>query len=506
MTAEAAFENDGENRAVGYSSPLGDDMSDRDGAQGDGSQGDLAVRGTAMTGPSSTRYADVPATRKTQIVVVGGGAGGLQLVRRLGAKFGRENHDIILVDKNASHIWKPLLHEVAAGSLDANLDEVGYRGHCHKWGYRYFKGTLSGLDRKNRVIHIAPVLDDDGTEIISAHTIRYDYLVLAVGSVSNDFGVPGVREHAIYLDSREQADKFRTKLLNHCLRVSRTVSVNPAAGAQVRVAIVGGGATGVELAAELFNAAGALRFYGLEVFDESRLNVTLLEAGPRILPALPDRLAKAAHGELERLGVEVRVSAQVTSAEKGMYITSEGEEIRADLIVWAAGVKGAEFLSTLGLQTNRNNQIIVRDSLQSVDDDRIFALGDCAYYVPAGAERPIPPRAQAAHQMADTVFDNLIRLMANTERARSARPSKALKPFVYQDNGSLVSLSRFSTVGSLMGNLVGGKMAVEGRLARVIYTSLYSMHLLAIHGWLKGLSLMAIGRVNRIVRPRLKLH
>ena len=444
--------------------------------------------------------------RKTQIVVVGGGAGGLELVRKLGAKYGRKHHDIILIDKNASHIWKPLLHEVAAGSLDANLDEVGYRGHCHKWGYRYFKGTLSGIDRESRTIQLAPVYDDDGTEIISQHTMRYDYLVLAVGSVSNDFGVNGVREHAIYLDSREQADKFRSKLLNHCLRVSRTMSVDPAANAQVRVAIVGGGATGVELAAELYNAASALEYYGLEVFDESRLKVTLLEAGERILPALPERLSQAAQTELEELGVEVRTRTQVIKARKGLYLTRDDDAIRADLIVWAAGVKGAEFLATLGLETNRNNQIIVRPTMQSLDDDRIFALGDCCSYIPEGEDRPIPPRAQAAHQMADTVFDNLVRVMANAKRAKDGKAPKPLKPFVYHDNGSLVSLSRFSTVGSLMGNLVGGSMAVEGRLARFIYTSLYSMHLLAIHGWIKGLSLMAIGRVNRIVRPRLKLH
>ena len=444
--------------------------------------------------------------RKTQIVVVGGGAGGLELVRRLGSKFGRKHHDIILVDKNASHIWKPLLHEVAAGSLDANLDEVGYRGHCHKWGYRYFKGTLDGIDRERRAIHLAPVYDDDGSELISRHTIRYDYLVLAVGSISNDFGVSGVKDHAIYLDSREQADKFRTKLLNHCLRVSRTMSVDPEANAQVKVAIVGGGATGVELAAELYNAAGALKHYGLEVFDESRLKVTLLEAGERILPALPEALSQAAHSELEKLGVEVRTRTQVIKAKKGLFLTRDDDAIRADLIVWAAGVKGADFLATLGLSTNRSNQLIVRETMQTIEDDRIFALGDCCSYIPEGEQRPIPPRAQAAHQMADTVYDNLKRVMDNAHRAEKGKAARPLKPFVYHDNGSLVSLSRFSTVGSLMGNLVGGSMAVEGRLARFIYTSLYSMHLLAIHGWLKGLSLMAIGRVNRIVRPRLKLH
>lgn len=433
--------------------------------------------------------------RKTQIVVVGGGAGGLELVRRLGSKYGRRTHDIILVDQNLSHIWKPLLHEVAAGSLDANLDEVGYRGHCARWGYRFFQGRLESIDRETKTINLAPVLDDEGDEMIRGHTIRYDMLVLAVGSVSNDFGVPGVKDHCLYLDSREQADRFRTKLLNHCLRVSRAMIADADADSRVTVGIVGAGATGVELAAELYNAAGALRYYGLEVFDESRLDVSLIEAGPRILPALPERLSGSAREELSALGVEVRENVQIVEAQRNCLVTKQGEEIRADLMVWAAGVKGAEFLSTLGLEVTPRNQIVVNEALQSVSAPDIFALGDCAAFTGADG-RPVPPRAQAAHQMADTVFRNI----------HLYQKGKDLKPFVYQDNGSLISLSRFSTVGSLMGNLIGGAMAVEGRIARFIYTSLYRLHLIGIHGWFKGTGLMLIGRVNRIVRPRLKLH
>lgn len=435
---------------------------------------------------------------KTQIVVVGGGAGGLELAAKLGRKYGRERHDIILVERNNTHIWKPLLHEVAAGSLDANLDEVGYRSHGHRWGYRFFLGALEDIDRAARQVVIAPILDEDGREVMGRHRIRYDYLVLAVGSICNDFGTPGVREHCLFLDSRADADRFRQKLLNQCLRVSRTMSANPKSDAFVRVAIIGGGATGVELAAELFNAAAALRHYGLEVFDESRLKVTLIEAGPRILPALPEKLAEAAHEELEALGVRVLTGQQVTEASEAGVRTKGGELIEAELKVWAAGVKGPEFLKDIaGLETNRANQLVVRPTLQTTRDERIFAIGDCASCTLPGSERPVPPRAQAAHQMADVAFKNLNRLMAGR---------RDLAAFAYHDHGSLVSLSRFSTVGSLMGNLIGGRMAVEGRLARFVYVSLYRMHLIAIHGWLKGLALIVIGHVNQIVRPKLKLH
>lgn len=435
--------------------------------------------------------------KKTQIVIVGGGAAGLELATRLGARYGRKRHDIILVDENRTHIWKPLLHEVATGSLDANLDEVGYRGHCHIWGYRYFRGALAGIDRQEQRIHLAPILDDLGRQVVGPQQLRYDYLVLAYGSVTNDFGTPGVKDNCIFLDRRADADRFRDRLLDQCLRVSRAMSADAQSDAKVEVVIVGGGATGVELAAELVNAADALGHYGLEVFDRSRLKVTLVEAGPRILPALPERLAEAAQEELRKLGIEVRTSTPVTeSTAQGMF-TAAGQLIPADLQVWAAGVRARPIANGLdGIEVSRSGQVVVKPTLQSVTDPAIFAVGDCAYCMLPGHDRPVPPRAQAAHQMAEIAAVNLGRVMAGRD----------LKPFVYRDRGSLVSLSRFSTVGTLMGNLVGGRMAVEGRLARMIYLSLYRLHLIAIHGWVKGLALIAVGHVNRVVRPRLKLH
>ncbi|MEO1304675.1 MAG: NAD(P)/FAD-dependent oxidoreductase [Pseudomonadota bacterium] len=447
--------------------------------------------------PQSEPLPEVPTDAKTQIVVVGGGAGGLELAAKLSAKYNPRDYDIILLEKNRTHVWKPLLHEVAAGSLDANLDEVGYRAHAHRWGYRFFLGSLMDIDRDRREVIVAPLLDEDGQELIGEHRIRYDYLVIAVGSVSNDFGVTGVKQNCMALESRRDADAFRSRLLNHCLKTSRRLSVDPSSDDMVRVGIVGAGATGVELAAELYNAASSLGYYGLEVFDESRLKVTLIEASSRILPALPEKLSEAAHAELEALGVEVITNAVVTEVTNTDIHTKDGAVIPADLRVWAAGVKGPEFLRGIaGLETNARDQLVVRDTLQTSFDDRIFAIGDCVEFIPNGETKPLPPRAQTAHQMAATVFKNI----------SASIDERTLKPFVYHDHGSLVSLSRFATVGSLMGNLIGGRMAVEGRLARFFYVSLYRLHLIAIHGWLRGIGLIITGHVNRITRPKLKLH
>ena len=435
---------------------------------------------------------------KPRIVVVGGGAAGLELVAMLGRKLARRGKaEIILVERNRSHIWKPLLHEVASGALDSSLDEVGYRNHAYRYGYRYMPRALEAIDRDACAVVLAPIIDEDGEEVMGRARLDYDHLVLAIGSVSNDFGTPGVAEHCLYLDQRRQAERFRQKLLNQCMKVSQAVSDDPASDAKVRIAIVGGGATGVELSAELHNAARELAHYGLEKFDNDRMAVTLIEAGPRILPAVPERVSKAAHKELERIGVTVRTATKIVAATREGMQTGDGDLIVAHLKVWAAGIKGPDFLHEIaGLETNRLNQLVVTPDLRTSRDARIFAIGDCCACTLPGQDRPVPPRAQAAHQMASRTAANLVNLL-------SGRP---LKPFVYKDHGSLVSLSHYSTIGSLMGNLIGGSMRVEGRIARFVYVSLYRLHLIAVHGWLRAIAMILVGHINRVIRPRIKLH
>lgn len=428
----------------------------------------------------------------TKIVIVGGGAGGLELATKFGRTLGRKGRaEVTLVDRKASHLWKPLLHEVATGSLDEGVDAISYRAHAKNHSFDFQMGSLCDINRDRKFITLAEIKDEHGELLIPTREIEYDYLILAIGSTSNDFNTPGVRENCIFLDSPEQAHRFRTEMNNQFLKLHMHPTQKT-----VDIAIVGAGATGVELSAELHNAIKELRLYGFGDLDSAKLNVNLVEAGERILPALPLRISSAAHSELTKLGVNVRTMTMVTKADSEGLHTKDGELIPAQIMVWAAGIKAPDFMKDIaGLESNRINQLVVKPTLQTTRDDDIFVIGDLAC-----CEKPeggfVPPRAQSAHQMASHAFKNIVAKMTNRE----------MKPYIYKDHGSLVSLSNFSTVGSLMGNLTKGSMMVEGRIARVVYISLYRMHQIALHGVFKTTLIMLVGRINRVLRPNLKLH
>ncbi len=430
-----------------------------------------------------------------RIVIVGGGAGGLELATSLGKTLGkRGTASVTLVDANLTHIWKPLLHEVAAGSLNSSEDELNYVAQA-KWNHFEFQlGRMSGLDRAAKQIQLSATLDPEtGLELVPARSIGYDTLVIAVGSTTDDFGTQGAAEHCLFLDTRKQAERFHQQLLNHYLRAH---AGHDESRAQISVAIVGAGATGVELAAELHNAAKELAAYGLGRIAPENMRITLIEAGPRVLPALPERIGQPVHQTLEKLGVTVLTNAAVSEVTADSLLTSSGQVIPASLKVWAAGIRAPGFLKEIdGLETNRINQLVVRPTLQSTRDDDIFAFGDCAACPQPGTDRNVPPRAQAAHQQAS--------LLAKSLKLRIE--GKALPEYTYKDYGSLISLSHFSAVGNLMGNLTGSVM-LEGWLARMFYVSLYRMHQAALYGLFRTGMLMLGSRIGRGTEPRLKLH
>jgi NADH dehydrogenase len=432
------------------------------------------------------------------IVVVGGGAGGLELATRLGDTLGkRDRAHVTLVERARTHFWKPHLHEIAAGSMDIGTYETNYLAQSHWHHFRYRIGEMNGLDRERRLVHVAPFVDEDGVQVTPQRALPYDTLVLAVGSQTNDFGTPGVREHAIALETPEQAERFHRALVNACIRAH--AQDEPLRPDQLQVAIIGAGATGVELAAELHKATRTLVSFGLDRIDpEKDIRLNLLEAADRILPALPARLSASAQRLLESLHIRVRTGARVAEVLDHGVRLADGTVIPAELVVWAAGVKAPEFLRSLdGLETNRINQLVVRPTLQTTRDDNVFALGDCAACAWIGREGMlVPPRAQAAHQQASHLVKQI----------RNRIESKPLTEWRYRDFGSLVSLGEYSTVGNLMGALVGQNLWIEGLFARMMYLSLYKMHELALHGFWKVTLDTAARMITRRTEPHVKLH
>ena len=434
---------------------------------------------------------------KHHVVVVGGGAAGLELATQLGDKLHRSGAArVTLLDRARTHLWKPLLHSVAAGSMDPSEHELNYLAQAYWHHFRYRFGEMVGLDRDRKLVSMAATYDDEGREITPPRSVRYDTLVMAIGSITNDFGTPGAAQFAVPLETADQARRFNRRLVNACLHAH--TQHEPIRPGQLHVAIIGAGATGTELAAELHRTAREVVAFGMDRINPAvDIRIILVEAGPRILPALPERISVATHALLTKLGIEVRVGARVSEVMADGIRLADGTVIASELVVWAAGVKAPDVLRDLaGLETNRINQLVVTQTLQTTRDPDIFAMGDCAACPRPGFDTPVPPRAQAAHQEASHLFKQIQRKIAG----------KPLEPYVYRDFGSLVSLGRYTTVGSLMGFAVGRSVFVEGMFARLMYRSLYKMHEYALHGWRRVLLGTLARGLSRRSDPQVKLH
>jgi NADH dehydrogenase len=344
--------------------------------------------------------------RAHRIIVVGGGAGGLELVTRLGDKLGKKGvAEVVLVDRLPTHIWKPLLHEVAAGSMDPNTHQLEYAAQARWHHFEFQQGELTGIDRTRKTISVAACMDPDGAELLPARELWYDTLVLAIGCVTHFFGVPGAAQNAIALDTVAQAERFRRRLIAACVRAQNGRGrVGEDGRPRVDVAIIGAGATGVELSAELRNTAHVLNAYGLHQLDPRRdVRIHVIEAGPRILPALSERVSAETAKLLRKLDVDVFTSERVTEVTTEAVLTASGKRIDADLTVWAAGITAPPVLAALGLPVSRQGQILVRPTLQSEGDPDIFAFGDCASCPWPEKQTAVPPprttrpRTCAAH-------------------------------------------------------------------------------------------------------------
>ncbi|MSP28569.1 MAG: NAD(P)/FAD-dependent oxidoreductase [Methylococcales bacterium] len=428
---------------------------------------------------------------KHNIVIVGGGAAGLELATSLGRKLGKQGlADITLINATATHIWKPLLHEVAAGTLDES-EQVEYLAQAYRSHFRFRLGKMEGLNRAKKEVTVSPTLNDNGEELIPQRTFSYDTLVMAVGSVSNTFNIKGVAEHCLFLDTTSQAFKFQKHLFESYIK--NYIGKDSATVKPLSIAIIGAGATGVELAAQLHEVTTVLTMYGLN--ETSNVKLTIIEAATQLLPALPIKLATATQQQLVSLGVDLRMGRRVTEITREGITTHDGEFLEADIKVWAAGIKAPDWLKELdGLDTNHINQLVVDNTLKT-SDDNIFAMGDCAACVWEGHNGNVPPRAQSAHQQASTLAKSIVNRLKGGQ----------LVKFTYRDYGSLVSLGKYTTVGNLMGSLMG-TVSIGGFIAKIVYLSLYKMHQIAIHGYFRTAMLTLSNAFRRSVYQKIKMH
>jgi NADH dehydrogenase len=428
-------------------------------------------------------------SKPRRICIVGGGAGGIELATRLGRRLGGKGKaEIILVDRNAQHVWKPRLHEVAAGLMDAD-DAVGYLGHSASHGYQFHLGTLLGIDPVRHSIRFSGVQSKvDGCEILGERAISYDFLVLALGSRANDFGISGVAEHCHMLDSAAQAADFQRRFLEGVFQVAE--------GRKDRlgIGIVGAGSTGVELAAELRHAAHDLRrFGGLD--DQQRLDITLVDGADRILPAVDQKTSDEICKSLQQFGVAMQLGHQVDHVTADALHLQGGRSVPCDLKVWASGIVIPDLSKILpALTLLKAGRIKVDDHLACAGVADIFAIGDCAS-VESDAGT-LPPTAQVAHQQAGYLANALSRRLLH-------RPVGA---FRYRARGTLISLGGKQAVGEIPLAHRKAPVTISGIKTKLLYVALYQMHRAVLFGWPRTVALIVADWLRRRTLPPIKLH
>lgn len=435
----------------------------------------------------------MPADGRAPTVVVGGGAAGLELVTRLArAHAGQPPSPIVLIDRELGHVWKPRLHEIATAMQSPLGAETSYLGHSRAHGYRFEIGTLQQVDPDARRVFLAPLLGPDGKPVLSARSILYGRLVLALGSEENDFGTPGAREHCLFLNSTAQAVKIRDALLTAAFRMARGEA------SQLSIVVIGGGATGVELSAEIRHALDALWEHepGL---DRSRVRLTVVEGSDRLLSANPPQVSDYAERALSARQVQLIMGDRVASVDDEGVVLRSGRRIDAQLRIWTAGIQAPRVLErSPGLPRSRSGRMAVDDKLCCIGLSNVYAIGDCAEWVDVETGRAAPYTAQVASAQASYLADALM-VQAS---------GKAPEPFRFKSAGAIVSLGDRGAAGNLTTRF-GRKshdQFVQGLSARLVYGMLYRRHELAIHGWRGALARLLGDWLARTYQPKLKLH
>ena len=380
-----------------------------------------------MTAARTPEHPPARNTARPHVVVVGAGFAGLSAVRALR----KAPVDVTLVDRHSYSTFQPLLYQVATGALNPGDITYGVRSFASRTGVAHFrKGLVTGLDPDARqlTLDVGPPLD-------------YDRLIIANGVTTNYFGVPGARENAYPIYTRAEALAVRDRMTGYLDHIAAT---GETAGASV--VVVGGGATGVEMAgtlAELRNTVLPTRFPEL---DPDQVRVVLLEMTDKVLAPFAPKLREYAAGQLRARGVELRLGATVAEVRPDRVVLGDGSEIPAQMTIWATGVAAHENVGKWGLRQGRGGRVLVGRDLRVADRPEIFAVGDAGMI----EDEPLPQLAQPALQTGTHAGRTIAAELAG----------KPVKPFSYFDKGTMATIGRGSAVVEIAhGPKVSGTLA-----------------------------------------------
>lgn len=403
----------------------------------------------AVAGVRSSRkgasFSPSPAAKR--VVVLGAGFGGMTAAKQIAAKRGDHDLDVLLVDRHNYHLYTPILYQVATGGVGPDNIAHPIRYVARTSGFRFQESSVERIDLEGRCVYT-----DDGE-------LPYDYLVVALGAVTNYFGIEAVQEHSLPLKTLGDGIAIRNRVIDAFERAE--VATDPEERkALLTFAIVGAGATGVELATSIRDLATHTLLKDYPGIDPADVRVMLVEAIDKVLPGIAPPLAENAVITMKKKGVEIRTSTPVTAIEPDGFHTKDGEFIPSKTVVWAAGVRATSVIGDLPGDKGRDGRVAVNPFLQLPDHPEVYAVGDAAMYIPAGQERPLPPNAPVAIAQGKTVAANVL-------HALNDEPFEDLN---YKRQGELVSVGRSNALADLQG------------YGRINFSK--SLYLTGLPGWL----------------------
>jgi len=365
------------------------------------------------------------ATSKPKVVILGAGFGGLNAARELG-----KSADVTVVDRHNYQTFLPLLYQVATASLAADHIAYPIRGALRKSGAKFKMGSPISVDHKNKTVKL------DSSEVL-----HFDHLIVSMGSATTDFGIPGVEEFTLGMKNIHEALAIRSEIMRRFEDLARFED-----DTRFAIVVVGGGPTGVEMAgslAELVN--GPLR---RDHFHASKhIDIYLLEAGPRLLPMFTPGLSEKTMRQLENMGVKVMVNTAVKKVEWRKTTLAGGAKIASEVVIWAAGVKGAPAINDLSLPI-KGNRLECEPTCQVTNYPHVWAVGDNAGVL-GNDGRPLPMVAPVAMQQGTFVGKQIKRLTKG----------KAVQKFKYVDKGAMATIGRHKAVVQVKGIRLWGPLA-----------------------------------------------